>query len=124
MLQSAEHGEAIAAKWSGPSVEVKVLGDGDMDSSVRYVESSAAHISASTSTLNQFAVLTSRCFVDYLKDPTKWLPAMGIKVVIGILLGILWFDQASEHTQKSIFVSEGPLFFCVFSATFDTVSND
>jgi len=47
---------------------------------------------------------------------------IGLKASVGILFGIIWLNQGrGDKTQSKIFTVEGPMFFCCFSAVFDTL---
>ncbi|GMI44070.1 hypothetical protein TrCOL_g2872 [Triparma columacea] len=78
------------------------------------------------SRLRQFWVLFHRFCVDYVKDKTKFIGGAGLKVTVGVMIGVVWLNQAKpdgdgKHTQDSIFPTQGALFVCLFSSVMDTL---
>jgi len=91
-------------------------------SDVEAAAAAAAEAASRTSVLSQFTVLTDRCLYDYVKDKTKLGGGIALKLSVGVLFGIIWLNQGrGKMTQGKIFVVEGPIFFCCFSAVFDTL---
>jgi len=76
--------------------------------------------SYATSHLWQFWVLFQRTFWDMAKDPEKYLQTLVVKITVGLLVGIVWIDQAG-HTQHSIFPTQGVFFMVLINSVMDTV---
>ncbi len=116
-------GEASSASSSASSVEVAADGGGGgSDADVLAAAEAAAAAASRTSSVSQFLTLSDRCCYDYVRDQTKLIGGVALKLSIGTLFGLIWLNQArGKRTQATIFTTEGPIFFCCFSAVFDTL---
>jgi ABC-type multidrug transport system permease subunit len=120
-----KHAEPLffAEQWTSQGLTVK--GDNVATGSARDVEAAAkaaADAATRTSVLQQFIVLLDRCCYDYIRDKTKLMGGIGLKFGVGAVFGVIWLNQGrGNHTQGKIYTVEGPIFFCCFSAVFDTM---
>jgi ABC-type multidrug transport system ATPase subunit/ABC-type multidrug transport system permease subunit len=76
--------------------------------------------SSGISQWQQFVVLLERCLYDSVKDKHKFMQGLTMKLGVGILLGVVFIQQAGT-TQASAFTTEGPLFFLCFASVMDTI---
>lgn len=72
------------------------------------------------SPLMQYWVLLQRTAHDSVRDKTKMLGGLMQKMMVYLLMGIVFIDQAGT-TNDTIFTTLGPLFFLVFIAGMDAM---
>mmetsp|Transcript_20402 Transcript_20402/g.26463 ORF Transcript_20402/g.26463 Transcript_20402/m.26463 type:complete len:645 (-) Transcript_20402:112-2046(-) len=75
--------------------------------------------SNSNSKFRQFTYLFLRAAQDTVRDKEKFLQGLIMKFAIGVLLGVVFFDQV-DGSNDSVFTAQSALFFIVLSATMDT----
>lgn len=68
----------------------------------------------------QIWILWLRFCSDFLLDPKKFVQNAVVRIVIGIVLGTVWYGQAGDE-QSNIFPVQGALFACCLNGTMDTV---
>lgn len=73
-----------------------------------------------TSRWFQAKVLLRRTMYDTVKDKTKFSAGVGLKLIVGVLVGVVWYGQA-DSTNKGIFPTTGALFLAVNSCIMDTL---
>jgi ABC-type multidrug transport system ATPase subunit len=100
-------------QWSkqhqdGAVVDMQELGAVQQQSTVSEVDMQADN-SRELSALQQYFILTERCMYDSVKDKQKFAGCLMMKLMVGVLIAIVFVDQAGT-TQDSAFTTEGPLF--------------
>ena len=96
-------------KCTGKEVTESSGGDqrGKEDADVVAAAEAAAAAAARTSMLSQFLVLAERCCHDYVRDQTKLIGGIALKLSIGTLFGLIWLNQGrGKRTQSKIFTTE------------------
>lgn len=121
---------SLADKWAELSEEKRLsldLGTADAAYSITLSSEQMKRLRGRNSWLHQFKTLLLRNAHDTLIDKEKFVTGLAMKFGIGLLLGIVFINQArpaegSESTSySSIFTSTSPIFFLVLSAVFDTL---
>ena len=69
----------------------------------------------------QSVLLTQRQLHDGLKDPRKVSRMLGLKLMIGLLVGIIWLNDGRTSSFSSIFTTTGALFLVVNNAALDVL---
>ncbi len=75
-----------------------------------------------TSTAHQFATLFRRATWENVRDPQRFLRMFVMKVVVGLLVGTVWFKKANPPTLANLFPVEGAMFTIVLNSTIDTLA--
>jgi len=75
------------------------------------------------SRFHQFVVLFKRASMDSFKDPNKFLRGLILKLLVGLLVGIVWWHAASPPRLQKIFPMEGAMFILVMNSIVDTLAS-
>ena len=95
-------------------------GDGDARPTVAVAPMASAVVQNRPSWAWQICILWLRFCSDFLLDPKKFVQNAVVRIVIGIVLGTVWYGQAGDE-QANIFPVQGALFACCLNGTMDTV---
>lgn len=77
-------------------------------------------ITAKNPWLHQYKTLARRFADDTLRDKQKFAQALGMKLGVAIMMGIVFIDQARSDDYATTFTRTSPLFFLTISGVLDT----
>ena len=103
--------------------DVKQIQDStSTEKSTKVIESFSltGHLKEVNSSWHLFKVLFARNVHDTLKDKQKFIGSLMMKLVIGVLMGMVFLDQARDDRNSAIGTTSGALFFLILSAVMDT----
>ena len=73
------------------------------------------------SSLTQYIVLTHRQVYDAVKDTRKLAKALGMRSLVGCVIGTLFFGQGRSSSFESVFPVTSTMFIAVLNSNLDTV---
>jgi len=124
-LQHHEDQEFFNKQWENlDETEKEALLDSNAFKDDGMSKETLAKLTAHNTFFHQYVTLLRRFMEDTVRDKEKFFQALAMKCTIGILLGVLFVNQARKDTNASIFTRFSPLFFLVISAVFDTAFNN